>query len=56
MSWEWLKGRRLGAGTARTMVTFEIFFLTFFSGAERGIFGLAVLELGEAEGLEIVRV
>ncbi len=32
---------------------FTLVFLTFFSGAEAGVFGVAVLELGAAVGLSI---
>ena len=41
---------------ARTVVRFTIvlpIFLDFFSGAETGVFGVAVLELGAAVGLAI---
>ena len=35
------------------VLPFTVVFLDFFSGAETGVFGVAVLELGEAVGQAI---
>ena len=48
-----LTGRRDGQNHGQIYPCFTLVFLTFFSGAEAGVFGVAFLDLGAAVGLAI---